>query len=143
MITKEQYKFLKAFIKLAKESKHKDKQLEFYNREKINIEDFCSLLTKHPELNPAEPFSNKEDDPDSLTESMFINCVIDTYLKQTGLSELIDYYDPKRYGISKNGLKEMHNYRVEHTNKIKLPIIAIIISSISIVIAMLALFFPR
>ena len=143
MITKEQYKFLKAFIKLAKESKHKYKQLEYFNREKINIEDFCSLLTKHPELNPAEPFSNKEDGADSLSGSMLINYINGIYLKQTGLSELIDYYEPTRYGISQYGLKEMHDYRVEHTNKIKLPIIAIILSSISIVIAILALFFSR
>ena len=142
MLTKNQYKFLEEFIKLTKNNKKKDGELEYYDREKIDVEDFCSLLGSHPKLNPAEPFVNKEDDPDSLSGNMLIN-YIDTYLKQIGLSELIDYYKPKRYGISQKGLKEMHDYKVEHTSKIKLPIIAIIISSISIVIAILALFFPR
>lgn len=91
MITKEQYKFLKEFRKLAKQSKKGDKQLAFFNREKVDISKFAELLAKHSELNPAEPFLKKDND-DDLSGAFLASYINDIYLKEIGLHDFILYF---------------------------------------------------
>lgn len=126
MLTKQQYVFLKHFIRLSKKSKMNDEQLSSLNREKIDANDFSELLVKHPKLYPAEPFTNKGDD--ALEGDFLITYINETYLKNAGLKDCIQFYETGRYGISQKGIKEIDEYRMEIWTKIKLPSIAIIVS---------------
>lgn len=135
MLTKEQYKFLKDFIKVAKESKETDQQLNFFNREKVKVEVLSELLSKHPELYPAEPFNNKENQDDKLEGSFLISYINDTYLNNIGLKDCFEYYPPFRYGLSQNGIQKIDEYKREYSSKIRLPKIAIIISIIALLIS--------
>ena len=138
MLTKEQFNFLKNFQKVAKIQKNEDVLLKMYNREKVTVKILTDLLKKHPKLCPADPFNN-ESSFDELTGSELIYYLNDVYLPKIGLDKCIDYYQPDKFGISLNGLQLIENYKLEHTSKLKLPIIAIVISAISSVVAILAL----
>jgi len=138
MITKEQYKFLKEFRKLTKQSKKEDKQLAFFNREKVDINKFTELLAKHSELNPAEPFSKKGND-DDLSGAFLVSYINETYLKEIGLYDFIQYFQPDKYGISQQGLQAIDDYKIERLNKIKLPFAAIVIALGSLIVAIIAL----
>lgn len=137
MLTKAQFKFLKKFQKVAKIQKNEDVLLKMYNREKVTVKILIDLLEKHPKLCPAEPFNN-ESSFDKLTDYELINYLNIIYLPKIGLDKCIEYYQPDKFGISSNGLQLIDNYKLEHTSKLKLPIIAIVISAISSVVAILA-----
>jgi len=137
MITRNQFRFLKEFIKEAKTSKEKDEQLKFFNREKIDIDTFEKLLIKHPELNPSEPLNQKGDD--EISGVQLIEYINDVYLKQIGMFEMIEYYSPNKYGISQEGLKAISEYKIEILSKVKLPIIDVALSIISIIISIIAI----
>ena len=126
MITKVQYKFLKKFLKI---SKHKN----------IHVKYFAKLLAKHSQLNPANPFVNNEDSSDYLEGALLENFINDCYLEEVGLKDIV-MYNNSRYEITQKGLSAIDEYRREYTSKIKLPIISICVSVLSIIISIIALF---
>ena len=139
MITKEQYKFLKEFNKLAERNAKKDVVLKQYNRAKVSFEQLERVLEKHNKLIPSKPYGFKYDDDDSLDDALRENIYLSSYLEECGLGNLIiknvDYY-----AITQNGRIEMYNYRIERFSKIKLPIIAIGVSILSLILSFIALF---
>ena len=141
MLTKKQYKFLKDFIKVAKKSKESDKQLKYFNREKVKVEAFAKLLSEHPELYPAEPFNNKENQGDRLEGTLLISFINDTYLDKIGLKECFEYFAPFTYGLSKIGIQKIDEYKREYSSRIRLPKIAIGISIFAILISIFSCIF--
>ena len=141
MLTKKQYKFLKDFIKVAKKSKESDKQLKYFNREKVKVEAFAKLLSEHPELYPAEPFNNKENQGGRLEGTLLISFINDTYLDKIGLKECFEYFAPFTYGLSKIGIQKIDEYKREYSSRIRLPKIAIGISIFALLISIFSCIF--
>lgn len=136
MITKWQYKFLKKFIYLSNK-----KRISKSPSKKLPRETFAKLLSKYPQLNPANPFVNNENSGDYLEGVFLENYINDCYLEEIGLKDIITHNN-SAYEITQKGLSAIDEYRREYTSKIKMPIIAICVSVLSIIISIIALFLP-
>lgn len=139
MLTKEQYKFLKSFIKLAKKSKCSCSQLKFFNREKVDINDFVKLILLYPELCPSEPLTQRDIENEDLSSALLISYIKDIYLEKIGLNDCFEYYEPNKYGISANGLNKIEEYKLNIIHKLRLPILAIGVSSLALIVSIIAL----
>ena len=143
MLTKEQYKFLKDFIKACKRNKKKDNLLKHFNREKITVDKLKELLICHTSLFPTEPY-NEVEASDTLTGNLLIQS-IEIYLEEIGLNDCICYYSPKYYGITKIGLEKMNAYKEERAKVYIskraniIAIVSVIIAAVSLVISIIAL----
>ena len=115
---------------------HLERKSQSYRKTFINK--FTELLAKHSELNPAEPFSKKGND-DDLSGAFLVSYINETYLKEIGLYDFIQYFQPDKYGISQQGLQAIDDYKIERLNKIKLPFAAIVIALGSLIVAIIAL----
>lgn len=108
MLSKAQYIFLIEFMEKAKECKNQDATLNFFNREKMDVETLKDLFVSHSELFPAEPYNEKNPD-DKLDGNMLIES-IKGYIERVGLNECIQYFTPYYFGISAKGLEEISEY---------------------------------
>lgn len=133
-MTKEQYHFLKTFIKAGKEEKNKSDSLNYFNREKVAVEALTKLLEKSPLLNRSEPFkeANKE-------KEISITDYIHNYLVCTGLDRYIVHNPPKYYSLTQVGEEAIHSYKIEIFSKIKIPLISIVISLLALCISFASL----
>lgn len=71
-MTKEQYRFLKTFIKAGKEEKNKSDSLNYFNREKVALETLTKLLEKSPLLNRSEPFKEANKEKETSIQTTYI-----------------------------------------------------------------------
>lgn len=139
MLTKGQYIFLKKFIKLAKKSKKSCNQLSFFNREKVSVNDFVKLVMSYPELYPPEPLTQRNIEIEHLSDGFLLSYINDIYLENIGLKDCFVFCEPNKYGISSLGLKELEEYKINKINKIRLPILAIGVSSAALIVSIISL----
>lgn len=109
MLSEAQYIFLIEFMKKAKECKNKNATLNFFNREKMDVETLKNLFVSHSELFPAEPYN--ENNPDDKLDGNMLIKYIREYIERVGLDECIIYFEPDHFGISAKGLEEISEYK--------------------------------
>lgn len=136
MLTKAQFKFLKAFNKEAKKNKSKNEVLKEYNREKVEVTQMRTLLKKHPKLHPSLPY-NEVFDGDILEGAMLIN-FFEVYLAKVELNKYIEFLDTNNYAITTECQSAMEEYKLKRFSKLKLPIFASVISLLSFILAVAA-----
>jgi hypothetical protein len=138
MLTKIQYAFLKDFNLLAKENSRKDDVLKEYNRAKVSYKQLEELLNKHTSLIPSRPYRSKDSDDDNLTDTLMENSYLPGFLEECGLEDVI-CKDNAYYVLSQKGRSEIDQYLLEIKSKVTLPVIAIVISCLSFLIALAAM----
>ena len=135
MLTKDQYKFLKALLKASKQYKKDNTVAKFQNRECVDSKGLEALLIKYPKINAGNPYKISENDSLNLP---FLIQYIEIYLKQAGLEDCVDYFAPDKYSVSNTGKSKIEEYK-NHLIKKWSSILTLVLSIIAIIISIIAL----
>jgi hypothetical protein len=151
---KKQFKYLKFIIKLEskrlnkKNSENKEKYLlaKKEGRQNNKVTQIKkNTWKKNRYLNGP---LNKEDMLDivakleKIDSNIFTKTKLDKWLEEI---EIIDFFDKHlldggSYSVAVNGVQAYEDYKLERLSKIKLPLIAIVVSIFAFIVASIALF---
>lgn len=141
MLSKSQKDFLKKFLKECDKSVKDDPDCKEFNRKKITVLKMNELLSNDKSLLPSKPYKSTNEDDNDTPGSSSDNETMCDYLKESGLGDLIKYDETSGYFESTiEAQKAIEEYNREVISKIRFPLIAIVISIVSLIISLVAFF---
>ena len=139
MLSKNQYKFLKKFLKQCEKSVQEDSICKEFNRKMLKDIKMYELLANDRSLFKFDPFESVNEDDNFIPGTGLDIIHIDNFLVNGGLNEFIThenkYYRPT---ISlQQAMEEYRNYRLKNI----FSIISLIFSFIAIIISIFAIIY--